>query len=97
MQRLKTREEISRQVYLNKADIKMLFGITDTPAGRIYDLAEKLDIEQLGKFRVEFAKVRITSACKVSGITLQTLQRQASNQEAKKKALAEVPIALTKG
>ena len=74
MQHTKTREEIFAQPYLTKADIKRLLQVSQ----------EVIDKEFFGKFRIEPTKVRITSVCKVAGISLNTLQRQiksASSQQ----------------
>ena len=76
MQRTKTREEIFAQPYLTKADIKRLLQVSQGKAVRIHNFAETIDKEFFGKFRIEPTKVRITSVCKVAGISLSTLQRQ---------------------
>jgi hypothetical protein len=75
MQKVKTREEIANQIYLNKADIKKLLGISYNTAVRIYDYANKMDNEL--PFRIEPAKVRITSVAKVVNMSLETLKKQA--------------------
>lgn len=76
MQRTKSREEILAQPYLTKADIKKLLQIGYGSSVRVYKAAERLDIEQLREYRIEPRKVRITSVCKVAGISLNTLQKQ---------------------
>ena len=84
MQRTKTREEIFAQPYLTKTDIKRLLQVSQGKAVRIYNFAEVIDKEFFGKFRSEPTKVRITSVCKVAGISLNILQRQiksASSQQ----------------
>lgn len=75
MQKVKSREEIANQIYLNKADIKKLLGISYNTAVRIYDYANKMDNEL--PFRIEPAKVRITSVAKVVNMSLETLKKQA--------------------
>lgn len=76
MQRTKSREEILAQPYLTKADIKKLLQVSQGKAVRIYRFAETIDNEFFKEFRIEPTKVRITSVCKVAGISLNTLQKQ---------------------
>ena len=45
MQKVKSREEIANQIYLNKADIRKLLGVSYNTAVRIYDYADKIDNE----------------------------------------------------
>ena len=80
MQRKKTREEISNQFYLCKRDIRNLFRISDKRTDRIFKLAEKIDIDELGDYRVEPLKVRMTSVCKVTGISLNLMKQQAKEK-----------------
>lgn len=79
MQRVKTREEISKQVFLNQSDIAKLLGISRPSAKRIYNYAKEIDNERDGKYVIEPTKVRITSVCKVIGQSLNTIQKLASN------------------
>ena len=76
MQRTKTREEILAQPYLTKADIKKLLRVSQGKAVRIYRFAESIDKEFFKEFRIEPAKVRITSVCKVTGISFNMLAKQ---------------------
>ena len=76
-QRLKTREEIASQVYLNQADIKKLLDVSRDTAKRIYMYAKQIDEDEL-RFIIEPTKVRIVSVCKATGMTLATIQRQAT-------------------
>lgn len=82
MMRVKTRKEISGQLYLNKADIRKLLDVSQTSANRIYKLAEKIDTEELKDFRVEPTKVRITSISKVTGISVNLMKKQAEEEQA---------------
>ena len=75
MQKVKTREEIANQIYLNKADIRKLLGVSYNTAVRIYEYANRMDYEL--PFRIEPAKVRITSVAKVVNMSLETLKKQA--------------------
>ena len=74
MQKVKTREEIANQIYLNKADIRKLLGVSYNTAVRIYEYANRMDNEL--PFRIEPAKVRITSVAKVVNMSLETLNKQ---------------------
>jgi len=75
-QRIKTREEIASQVYLNQADIKKLLDVSSSTAKRIYTYAKKIDEESL-KYIIEPSKVRIVSVCKVTGLNIALLRKQA--------------------
>ena len=75
MQRKKTKQEIISQFYLGKRDIRTLFKLSDKKANNLYDIAEKIDIEELGEYRIEPMKVRLTSVCKATGISLNVLQK----------------------
>ena len=75
MQKVKTREEIANQIYLNKADIRKLLGVSYNTAVRIYEYANRMGNEL--PFRIEPAKVRITSIAKVVNMSLETLKKQA--------------------
>lgn len=79
MQRVKTREELLTQPFLKASDIQRLLGVSYKSAKKIYTLADKLDTDQLGDYRIEARKVRFTTVCKVTGVTLATLQKQIKN------------------
>lgn len=76
MQRKKTKEEIAKQFYLSKTDIRVLLGIGYPQSIKVYNLANDIDNEELQKYRIEPTKVRMTSVCKVTGFTLNTIQKQ---------------------
>ena len=76
MQHKRTREEILGLPYLKTTDIRRLLCVSAQSAKKIYSLAEKIDIDQLGDYRIEDNKVRITSVCKVTGLTIAGLQKQ---------------------
>ncbi len=79
---MKSREEILAQSYLNKSEISRLLDVPFKVAARIYGLADKIDQETLKEFRIYDTKVRITSVCKVAGISLNTLQKQIKSTKA---------------
>ena len=80
MQFKKTRQQIANQLYLTKADIQRLLGVSQQKAVRIYDLANQIDAEDL-KYRVEPTKVRITSISKVTGISVNLMKKQAEKEQ----------------
>ena len=82
MMRVKTRKEIARQQYLNKRDIQRLLLVSQTKSVRIYNLAEKIDMEDLKEYRIEPTKVRITSVSKVTGISVNLMKKQAEEEQA---------------
>ncbi len=73
---MKTAADILTASYLNKSDIRKLFGVGQREAVKIYDLAFQLDKEQLGINQIYDYKVRLSSACKVTGIQLNMLRKQ---------------------
>ena len=79
VRRKHTREEIVDQCYLSIEDVRTLFMVGYKEAHRIYEIADKIDAEQLKNWRIQDRKVRITSVCKATGIPLQVLQRQIKN------------------
>lgn len=79
MQFKKTRQQIASQLYLTKTDIQRLLGVSQYKARRIYDLADGIDTEEL-KYRVEPAKVRLTSVSKVTGLSLNLIKKQAEEE-----------------
>ena len=78
-QRIKTRTEVANQAFLNQSDIAKLLDCSRPSAKRIYDYARKIDDEQ--KFIVEPVKVRITTVCKVVGLSLVTVQKIAKEKD----------------
>ena len=77
-QRIKTRTEVANQAFLNQSDIAKLLDCSRPSAKRIYDYARQIDDEQ--KFIVEPVKVRITTVCKVVGLSLVTVQKIAKKK-----------------
>lgn len=82
MQRKKSRTELLGTVYLNISEIAILLDVPKAVARKIYVKSQAIDREQLGDFWVYENKVRIGSVTKVSGISLQTLERQIKNAAA---------------
>lgn len=79
MQRTKTRQEIFNSHYLSKSDIRKLLDISEKKARKVYELAEEIDKEELGKYRIEDTKVRKKSVIKVYGIGAKDLEREVMN------------------
>ena len=79
MKRKKSRIEVSRQVYLNIADIMTLFQLDYYKGKRLYDAANQIDSEELSSFRIEPRKVRIQTVCKLADVNLDKLQKQIKN------------------
>ena len=69
MSRVKTLPEIARQPLLTKADIQRVLQISNRSAKKIYDRANKLDHDELGPYTAIDYKVRMSSVCKVLGLT----------------------------
>ena len=77
---MKTVQDISNQAYLNIEDIRKLLQVGYAQAKKYYKFADEWDNEELGRYRVEGRKVRITSLCKVTGFSLNTLKKQAESR-----------------
>lgn len=75
MQVIRPREELAGELYLSKADIARLLKVPRSAATRIYDYANEIDSQM--RFRIFPNRVKITSVCKVTGFTLETIRRQA--------------------
>lgn len=72
----KSREQILEQFYLSKEDIRVLFKIGYKKADETFKRADEIDEKELKEYRIERNKVRITTLCKVTGFTLNTLHKQ---------------------
>ncbi len=89
MQKKKTKAEILDQIYVSKSDIKHLLTVSWYTACRIFEMAEKIDEEQLGEFRLFDNKVRIYSVCRVTGINIAKMQKQFAGSSGKEKKYEE--------
>jgi hypothetical protein len=78
-QKRHTRSEIAGQMYLKIVDIRILLDCSQAAARKIYQLADRLDDEELGDYRIEPRKVRMTSICKVTNTSLQTINKLIKN------------------
>ena len=81
MKRIRSREELISKPYLSKTEIGRLLDVSWAKAERIFCLADKLDFEDLKDMRIEPTKVRITSVCKVIGMSINTLQKLVDNEK----------------
>ena len=77
-----TREQVAGMMYLKIVDIRILLDCSQAAARKIYQLADRLDDEELGDYRIEPRKVRMTSVCKVTKTNLQTINRLIKNADA---------------
>lgn len=73
---MKTRMETLAKTYLNIADIQRLLCLSWAKAKLVYQMADEIDSEELGNFRIEPHKVRCTSVFKVTGTNFNLLQKQ---------------------
>ena len=78
-QRKHTREEISGMMYLKQKEIMILLDCSQREARRIYQIADMLDDQELGDYRINDRKVRIQSVCKVTKTNLQALKQLIKN------------------
>lgn len=72
MQVAKTRQEILDSYFWSQTEISRVFGISRVKAKKIYELANQIDNEELGNYRIEDTKVRKSTAFKVYGINPKT-------------------------
>lgn len=73
---MKSREDLLKEVYLNKSEISRLLKISPPAAKRMFDSAMEIDNEQLGKWKIYDNRVRIKSVMKVAGVDFNLLQKQ---------------------
>lgn len=78
---MKTREQVLGQSYLTIKDVQRLLGVSWRAAKKAYTLADDLDDEELGRFRIEPRKVRIKSVLHVTGTNYNLLQKQIKSSQ----------------
>ncbi len=71
-----TKQELIEKTFLNKTEIAKLFNVPLYVARKIFDNADKLDDEKFGNYRIYDSKVRLTSCCKVTGVSINQLKKQ---------------------
>lgn len=81
MQRTKTREETAQLSYLTVTDIQRLLQCSWKKAKKVYSFADEIDRTELGRYRIEDHKVRMTTVCKVAGIPLAALLKQTKSTQ----------------
>lgn len=62
--------------YLNINQISKLFGLSQKKAKKLYELASKIDDEELKEYRVEPRKVRQKTLLKIQGLSYGELERK---------------------
>lgn len=62
--------------YLNINQISKLFGLSQKKAKKLYELASKIDDEELKEYRVEPRKVRQKTLLKIQGLSYSELERK---------------------
>ena len=81
MKRIRSREELISKPYLSKTEIGRLLDVSWGKAEKIYTFADEIDHNELGKMRIEPTQVRITSVCKVIGISVNGLKKLIGNNK----------------
>lgn len=82
MRRKYTRKEIASHAYLTKSDIKRLLECSYGDAVKVFNVADLIDNDELGAYRIEDQKVRITSVCKAIGIDMKHISQLIKNADA---------------
>ncbi len=85
MKRTKTVSEILASPYINRAEMARLFGFSQSDARKVYRMAMDKDAADLGD-RVIYTcgeKVRLTSVCWATGVSLNQLLKQKSGLPSK--------------
>lgn len=62
--------------YLNINQISKLFGLSQKKAKKLYELASKIDDEELKEYRVEPRKVRQKTLLKIQGLSYAEIKRR---------------------
>lgn len=75
---MKTREELLTEAYLCKSEIKRLLNVSTSVASKVFDLAHRTDLEDLGRPRMFYygKKVRMKTVLKVTGTDFNLLTKQ---------------------
>lgn len=73
---MKSREEILQSSYLNKVEIARLLQIGPSQSFQVFNLAMRLDDQQLGEWKIYHNRVRLKSVMKVTGTDFNMLQKQ---------------------
>lgn len=76
---MKSRNDIAHQMFLGVMDIKTLYRISYAKAKKVFAAADKIDSQELGGFRIDPRLVRITSVCKVTGVSMNLIWMQAND------------------
>ena len=63
-------KDLSQEHYLNKADLSRYFGISRQKAIQLFTWADRIDTEELGRFRLYPNKVRKSVACRLLQIDM---------------------------
>jgi len=77
---MKTKREIMKSAYVTQTDIRTLLNCSQGTAHRLYGIADRIDAEMLGEWRIEPRKVRLKSLLKVAGIDYSFLERMAKDE-----------------
>ena len=90
MSRVKySRRECLAKTELNITEIATLFRISRSKATRVYKIAEKLDIQDY-EYRIDDTRVKTSTACKVTGVTLKQLRMQVAIEEEQERERKEL-------
>lgn len=76
---MKTREELLKECFLNKSQIKRLYGFSQDKANKVFEKASAYDDEELKEYRIEEKKVRSTTVSIITGIPHKVLERNILN------------------
>lgn len=72
---MKTREQLLRECFLNRAEIQRLYGFSQKKANKVFDMANAFDDDDLKEYRIDDRKVRLTTVLKITGVSYKTLER----------------------
>ncbi len=67
--------EERKLMYATVADIMRLLNVARSPATRLYKIADKIDSDELGDWRIEPRKVRVKTVLKVAGLNRKDLEK----------------------
>lgn len=73
---MKTNEELIGLYYLNINQVRKVFNLSYPKAKKVFDIANKIDSEELKEYRIEDKKVRMKTLLKIQHMSYQELKRK---------------------
>lgn len=82
MRRAKSKEQILESPYVNKREIRVLLGVSQSVSQKIHATAKQIDTDELGdEWMSDSDKVRLETVLRVCGVNKESIARTVSNEE----------------